>query len=324
MLRHITGNRWLLAGVAGGALLQVLVVTWAPARSLFDAAWLSAREWALVAVVAVVPALIIAWVIGRVGPEERKPRPQAIRRLEADHTPDAIRKRLRKRPSRSYLRDLVYGAVDGTVTTFAVVAGAAGARLPARVVLILGAANLIADGFSMAVSNYLGSRAEQQMVDRARRQEEEHVRLVPEGEREEMRQILAGKGFSGPDLERAVEILTADRGLWIDTMLHEELGLTSDDRSPRTAALATFAAFVAVGFLPLAPYVWQLVTSVDVGRVFLWSSAATGAAFLAIGAVKARFVQKRWWGEGLRTLALGGAAAVLAYVVGTLLQGIAG
>jgi VIT1/CCC1 family predicted Fe2+/Mn2+ transporter len=243
-------------------------------------------------------------------------------RLRAQHTPEAIRSRLARRPPQSYLRDLVYGAVDGIVTTFAVVAGAAGAGLAARIVIILGAANLIADGFSMAVSNYLGSKADRQIEERARRSEEEHIRLVPEGEREEIRQILAAKGFTGEDLERAVLVVTADRAVWLETMLREELGLSTDTRSPMQAAFATFVAFVIVGFLPLAPFVYLLLGGGDVPGVFGWSTVATAAAFFVVGAVKARFVEQRWWAEGLRTLALGGAAASLAYVVGTALDRI--
>ena len=80
--------------------------------------------------------------------------------LEHEHTPEAIAERLGRGARHNYLRDFVYGGIDGAVTTFAVVAGTIGANLATRIVLILGAANLIADGFSMAASNFLGTRAE--------------------------------------------------------------------------------------------------------------------------------------------------------------------
>lgn len=88
------------------------------------------------------------------------PLDRAPRRLEHEHTLEAIRTRLARRAPHSYLRDFVYGGIDGAVTTFAVVSGVAGAELGTRVVLILSVANLIADGFSMAASNYSGTRAE--------------------------------------------------------------------------------------------------------------------------------------------------------------------
>ena len=61
------------------------------------------------------------------------------------------------------LPDFVYGSIDGTVTTFAVVAGAIGASLSSAVILILGFANLFADGFSMAISNYLAHKSEREL-----------------------------------------------------------------------------------------------------------------------------------------------------------------
>ena len=87
----------------------------------------------------------------------------------AAHTPEAVRERLLAAPRHSYLRDFVYGSVDGAVTTFAIVSGVAGAGLPGRVVIILGLANVAADGFSMAASNFLGTRAERQLLEQARR-----------------------------------------------------------------------------------------------------------------------------------------------------------
>ena len=210
--------------------------------------------------------------------------------LREEHTPLAVRKRVRSRPSPSYLHDFIYGAVDGTVTTFAVVAGVAGANLDETVVIILGGANLIADGFSMAVSNFLGSRAERQQRERARREEERHIRLVPEGEREEIRQIFAAKGFEGQDLERVVEVITSDRELWTDTMMSEELGYGSTEPNEFRAALATLVAFLTVGFLPLVVFVYDLAAPGNVDNAFAWSAVMTGIAFFAVGAMKSRFV----------------------------------
>jgi VIT1/CCC1 family predicted Fe2+/Mn2+ transporter len=245
------------------------------------------------------------------------------RSLEAEHTPAGVSARLRRRPAPSYLHDFTYGAVDGAVTTFAVVAGVAGANLDETVVIILGVANLIADGFSMAVSNFLGSRAERQRRERARREEEAHIRLVPEGEREEIRQIFAAKGFDGRDLDRIVQVITSDPERWTETMMREELGFASTEPNEVRAALATLVAFVTVGFLPLAAYVYDLAAPGRVENAFTWSAVMTGIAFLVVGGLKSRFVDQSWWRSALETLAVGGLAAALAYAAGALLQGVA-
>ena len=249
-----------------------------------------------------------------------KARPD-VERLRSDHTESAVRRRLAV-STHSYLRDFVYGAIDGIVTTFAVVAGVAGAGLEDRVVIILGAANLFADGFSMAMSNLLGSRAEAQQRARARHEEETHIRLIPEGEREEIRQIYAAKGLDGEALEAVVEAITADRELWRNTMITEERGFAPSERSPVRAAATTFAAFVALGSLPLLVFAAQAALDVDVEAPFAWSAVLAGAAFFAVGTFKARFVDQAWWKAGLETLALGGIAAALAYVVGIALQNV--
>jgi vacuolar iron transporter family protein len=243
--------------------------------------------------------------------------------VAGDHTPAGIRARLAAPRGPSVLRDVVYGAIDGAVTTFAVVAGVAGAGLSDRVIIILGFANLVADGFSMAVSNFLGTRAERQERARARREEERQVAEHPDGEREEIRQIYAAKGFAGADLDRAVAVITGDRDRWVDAMMADELGYGADHATPLRAATATFVAFVLVGFLPLAVFVADLLAPGDVGGAFAWSAALTGLAFVAVGSLKARFVAVPAWRSALETLAVGGAAAALAYLAGTILQGVA-
>ena len=243
--------------------------------------------------------------------------------LRREHTPEAVAHRLARQPDHSYLRDFVYGAIDGTVTTFAVVAGVAGAGLRSSVVIILGIANLIADGFSMAASNYLGTRTERQQHATARADERRQIALHPEGEREEIRQILAGKGLAGRALDEAVEAVTSDVERWVDVMMTDELGLSPHLPNEKRAAASTFAAFVLVGLLPLLPFIVASVAAGATAQPFSWSAAMTAVAFFVVGAVKGRLVGQRPLVSGLEVLAVGGAAAVLAYVAGVVLGGLA-
>lgn len=224
--------------------------------------------------------------------------------LKADHTREAIRARLAAANNHSYLRDFVFGGIDGAVTTFAVVSGVAGADLSTGVVIVLGVANLVGDGFSMAAGNYLASRADLQLLEHARQTEETHIEKYPEGEREEVRQIMAAKGFDGRDLEHIVRTITADKTLWVNTMLQEELGLSLDRPDPVRAALVTFAAFNLIGFLPLAAFIADYLTPGLVLHPFRWSTLLTGIAFFSVGAVKSRFISENgtgparkhfWW-----------------------------
>ena len=161
---------------------------------------------------------------------------QPASRVLDEHTPAAIRSRLARGPTRSYLRDFVYGAIDGTVTTFAVVAGVAGAGLATPVVVILGVANLVADGFSMAISNYLGARAEEQRRRRLQREEEHHVAVVPAGEREEVRQLLARWDLDDELLEGVLDAITRDRDRWVNLMMQLEHGFPTSRASPARAS----------------------------------------------------------------------------------------
>lgn len=231
--------------------------------------------------------------------------------LEHGHTKADIGQRLAGRPRASYLRDWVYGGIDGAVTTFAVAAGVAGANLSPGIVLILGGANLLADGFSMAAANYSGTKSEREEFDRLLQVERKHIALVPDGERVEIRQAFAKKGFSGDELERIVATISSNESGWALTMMLEEYGLAPVLRSPMIAALNTFAAFTTFGAIPLIPYL--------LGGGFMWSAVATGAAFFVIGSARSRWSLRSPLISGLETLLIGGAAATLAYAAGVLL-----
>lgn len=249
------------------------------------------------------------------------PEPEPEFPAEHGHSPEEIQQRLAAPKGHSYLRDFVYGAIDGTVTTFAVVSGVAGAELDSSIVIILGAANLVGDGFSMAAGNYLGTRAEQQERERVRQMEESHIEHFPEGEREEIRQLFAAKGFEGDDLERAVDVITSDRRQWVDTMLTDEHGLTLNGPNPLKAAAATLVAFLLLGLLPLLPFITQYVNG-SPPAPYAVSTILTGVAFFLIGTAKSRFVEQSWILAGLESLLIGGSAAVLAYLVGAMLKGL--
>lgn len=236
-----------------------------------------------------------------------------------EHTEEAIADRLAAATQHSYLGDFVLGAVDGTVTTFAVVCGVAGAGLPSGVAVVLGFANVVADGFSMAVGNYLSTKSEHELLELARRTEEHHIERHPEGEREEIRQIFRSKGFEDEVLESITDTITKERERWVDTMLREELGMQLEPPQPVRAATVTFAAFMLAGVMPILPLLFSAyLTGL---QTFAASGVATALTFIGIGVIKARATHKPAARPVVETLAIGGSAAFLAFVAGLVLKG---
>lgn len=222
-----------------------------------------------------------------------------------------------------YLPEFVYGGMDGIVTTFAVVAGAAGAGLDSSVVIILGFANLIADGFSMSVGSYLANHSEKHTYEKYRRLEYLEVDHNPDEGREEVRQIFIKKGLSGHSLELVVKAITADRDIWVDTMMKDELGLTPGARSPMSKAVVTFISFIAVGLVPMVAYLLDFMVGVPYD-LFLVSSILTGIAFLTVGLLKSYVGEQPLWRGAAETFGLGIGAALLAYFAGSVLEGMFG
>lgn len=233
-----------------------------------------------------------------------------------EHRPEEIRRRLSEQ-EHSYVGDAILGAVDGGVTTFAVIAGAVGGGFESRVIVILGFAKLVADGFSMATSNFLRANSEHDRIEEAREIEHAHIRDNPKGEREEIRQIYARKGFEEETLDEIVETICADEERWVEVMLREELGLNLEAPNAWTAAGATFGAFLLVGLVPLVPFLLPMLSLVQA----TWASAVvTAFVFLLIGLVKGLFMNRPVLRSGLQTLLMGSSAAAIAYFVSNLLR----
>ena len=241
--------------------------------------------------------------------------------LIQDHHPTAIKRRLDGSPKQSLVSDAVLGGMDGCVTTFAIVSGAIGADFSPTVALVLGFANLVADGFSMAVSSYEAINAQQEFVESVRQEELDHIDKIPAGEEEEIRQIFERKGFSGETLETIVHTIISDKMLWVNTMLTEEHGLQIDNSSPLKPAAATFIAFVLVGAVPLIPFMF---TSLQMQTQFTTSACLAGIMFFSIGSIKSLLVQKPVIVSGIKTLLTGSIAASLAFISGYVLRVVFG
>jgi VIT1/CCC1 family predicted Fe2+/Mn2+ transporter len=250
-----------------------------------------------------------------------------VKASAAAHTPERITQAATEEHggvSSQYLGDMVYGGLDGIITTFAVVSGVAGAQLGTPIILILGLANLFADGFSMATGAYLSSKSEQEYYQREWQRETWEVQHFPDGEREEMYEIYRQQGYTQDEARQLVEIKSRDSQRWVKAMMVQELGMLPDERKPSLSALATFISFVIAGSVPLLIYLLGLLFPVSPEVAFPVSVGLSGLALFALGAAKVLVTRLNAFRSGLEMLLVGGLAATVAYVVGALLKGLGG
>ena len=217
-----------------------------------------------------------------------------------------------------FFDDFIYGSIDGAVTTFAIVAGVMGAGLSPTIILILGFANLFADGFSMAVANFQASKARNEFIEMKRKQEEWEIDHLEEQEKDEIRDIYRKKGFKDELLEEVVRTITSRRKVWVDTMMKEELGLMEDKKRPLDSSISTFIGFNLVGLIPLIPFMlYILIGKISNPDAFAYSTIMVASAFFMVGIIKGKIVKKSKIMSGLFTLMIGGVAAIVAYLIGS-------
>lgn len=233
-----------------------------------------------------------------------------------------------------YVKSVVFGGLDGIITTFAVVAAAQGASdgfendcedsakmTVAKTVLILGFANLFADGFSMGFGEFLSSRAEIDHAKGERKREEWEVENAEDMEKQEMVELYIEKGFSEEDSKQLVEIISKDKKLFVDIMMVEELGLNvdlDDDWGPFKSACVMFGSFIVFGMVPLFVYLPQE----DGDVVFGIACAVTGVTLFILGAVRGYLTSQHWLKCGLWMLLNGALAAGISYLVGYIVNEI--
>jgi vacuolar iron transporter family protein len=221
----------------------------------------------------------------------------------------------------SVIQDIVYGGNDGIVTTFAAVAGATGADLPRYVVIILGLANLLADGISMATGAYLSLRSQRDQYKRIRAEELWEIEHHPDLEREEIREFFTTKGFAGHDLDRATQIITRDRNIWADTMMHAEHGLTEEaSGKPVLHGFVTFVSFQIFGAIPLIPYLFTFHPE----QRFPTAVISTALALALLGLTKSWVTREQLLRGPIEIVSVGALGAFVAYGIGVLLKSTVG
>ncbi|MEJ7642727.1 MAG: VIT1/CCC1 transporter family protein [Candidatus Nitrosocosmicus sp.] len=189
----------------------------------------------------------------------------------------------------------------------------------------MGFANLFADGFSMAIGNYLSAKSRIEYVERQEKEEWE----IENTTLKKYRRLKTSIRIR--DLETSylsiAKVITSKRKVWVDTMMEEKIGLAGNiNENPIYKAITTFFAFYLVGLIPLIPFIYayfvyfdlsHLINKID--NVFLYSIIFTAISFFSIGLVKGKVVNKSPVRSGLNTLIIGGIAAVVAFFVGSLL-----
>lgn len=236
-----------------------------------------------------------------------------------------IKEEHKRSPFASYLKEIIYGGVDGIITTFAVVAGFSGAalsgettvQLSSMVVLLFGLANLFADGVSMGLGNFLSIRSDQSLYRNIRAKEEYETRENGDVEAEETVTILMGKGFTQSDARTITALYRKNPDYWIDFMMNNELEIP-DPRGDHAGygGLATFLAFISFGIIPLLPFL--VFDSLSSHTLFEISSFGTILALVVLGLFKGEVIGGKPWRSITEIVLVGGTAALVAFLVGTL------
>lgn len=217
-----------------------------------------------------------------------------------------------------YIKSIVFGGLDGIITTFAIVAGVAGADLSSKVVLVLGFANLLADGLSMGIGDYLSDSAEIEHNKAERKREKWEMENYVEGEIEEMIQIYESKGIEKEDAEKILRTMSKYPDFFVDHMMVQELGIMppDEDDNPMMSGFVTFLSFILFGFVPLVAFLILNSSSAAFGLKFGLSCLLTALTLIALGLIKARLSGLNYINSALFVLINGAATAGVAYLIG--------
>jgi len=225
------------------------------------------------------------------------------------------------------VREIVFGAQDGLVSTLAVVATVAGATGAPFPIVVAGIATALAGVFSMAAGEYIGSKSQREIHEAQIAGEREEIRERPGEAEAEVAYMLAEEGLSREDAARVAATMARKPEVLLRTMVSRELGLQVDDEhgSPLQGALLMGVAFGLGAAVPVLPFVLLGGgLGVAVSAILPISVVATGLVIFAIGIVKSRWTRRNPLASGLEVLALAAVAGIAGYVFGTILPTVLG
>ena len=234
-----------------------------------------------------------------------------MERVQSDHVEPHIKES-------NYIRDVVFGFGDGVNTSLGIVAGIGGATVGVDIVILAAIIGMFTGAKAMAVQNYLAVKSQIEILQSEIKREEYEIENTPEKEREEIVEIYKAKGFAGEELNMVVNKITSNKGVWLRTMLTEELGLNLEILgSPIKGAIVMFISFLVGGILPILPYFIVKTGLINNFTALLIAISISLTSSFVIGAIKGRLAKKSWVKGGLEMSLLGTGIALLGYGIGS-------
>ncbi len=222
-------------------------------------------------------------------------------------------------PKGRFIREVMFGTNDGLVSTIGFVAGATGALMQTRLVLLAGVASVVAGALAMGIGAYLASKSQRDFFESEKARERREIEEVPEIERNEIREIFTKLGFQKDEVEVIVRRVTSDKELWVRFMMREELGILEESfDNPVTVGVLMAGAYVMGGVTPLLPYVLMenVLMALNV------AVAVSLVALFIIGVGKTVLTKQPWLRSGMEVMLLGSLAAGIGFVIGKIVAAI--
>lgn len=215
-------------------------------------------------------------------------------------------------PNGKYIRSLIFGFNDGTVSNLALVAGLSGAMLGNKVVILGGLADMIAGAISMGLGNYIATKSQVEFYRHEYQREKEEIKTVPKLEIKEIEDIYRKKGFKGKELAMVVKRITSNKKRWINVMMEEEIGMTKKGiENPIAVGLMTFGAFLLAAAIPVLPFF-----VLPVKEALIFASVTCMSLLFAVGVAKTHYTGRDWLRSGIEMVIIGAIATLASYYLG--------